>query len=75
MSDLSFSISENRSSVTDLSVSVRRGCQVGFFDAKFGKFGFFHKQLASRKTFWLFLINIWLFLEAVGTYYQAGVLA
>jgi len=26
-------------------------------------------------AFWLFLFNIWLFLEAVGTYYQTGVLA
>jgi len=25
-------------------------------------------------VFWLFLYNIWHFLEAVGTYYQTGVL-
>jgi len=33
----------------------------------------FQRQLASEKFVWLF--NIWLFLEAVGTYHQTGVLA
>jgi len=28
-----------------------------------------------KKIVWLFLLNIWLFLEAVGTYYQTGDLA
>jgi len=38
-----------------------QGCQIGFFDAKFVKFGFFQRQLASKKFVWFFLFNIWLF--------------
>jgi len=54
-----------------------QGCQIGFFDAKFEKFGFFRGSWRQKNclAFWLFLFNIWLFLEGVGTYYQTGVLA
>jgi len=48
-------------------------CQIGFFETKFGKFGFFLRQLTSKKIVWLFHFNLRLFLESVGTYYQTGV--
>jgi len=44
------------------------------FDAKCYKFGYFRGSW-RHKIVWLFLFNIWLFLEAVGTYYQTGVFA
>jgi len=53
---------------------VIQGCQIGFFDAKFRKFGFFQRQLASKNTL-VFSFQYLAFLEAVGTYPQTGVLA
>ena len=55
----------------------RFGARVGrlaFSTSNFINLAFFQKKLASKKIVWLFLFNIWLFLEAVGTYHQTGVL-
>jgi len=54
---------------------LAQGCQIGFFVAKFHKFGFFLETVGVKKIVWLFLFNIWLFLEAVRTYYKTCVLA
>jgi len=35
----------------------------------------FLEAVGVKKIVWLFLLNIWLFLEALGPYYQTGVLA
>jgi len=58
--------------VSDATV---QGCQIGFFDAKFNAFGFFRGSWREKNclAFWLFLLNIWLFLEALGPYYETGV--
>jgi len=50
-----------------------KGCQLGFFEAKCYKCVFL-KAVGDKKIVWLFVFNIWLFLEAVGTHYQSGVL-
>ena len=68
----------NLARMSPATFNRKQGCQIGFFDAKFGKLGFFQRQLASKKTVWLFgfFFSIFgFFLEAVGTYYQTGVLA
>ena len=49
-----------------------QGCQIGFFDDKFHKFGFFRGRW-RQKIVWLFgffFSNIWLFLEEAHTCYQ-----
>jgi len=52
-----------------------QGCQIGFSDAKFHKFRFFLEALGVKKIVWLFSFEFLVILEAVGTYYQTGVLA
>jgi len=48
-----------------------QGCQIGFFDAKFVKFGFFQRQLASKK-FVCFFFSIFGFFG--GSWHQISVL-
>ena len=64
---------EHRKSAVGLA-GAHPGLPDWLFHAKFHKFSLFRGTW--RQTFvWLFLLNIWLFLEAVGTRHQAGVLA
>jgi len=54
--------------------SFSQGCQIGFFDAKFHKFGFFRGRW-RQKNYLAFFLQYLAFLEAVRICYQIGVLA
>jgi len=58
-------------------VEWQQGCQIGFFDTKLHKFGFFRGRWRQKSclAFRLFFLQYLAFLEAVRTCYQTSVLA
>jgi len=52
------------------NAASEQGCQIVFFDAKFVKFGFFQRQLASKKCVCFFLFNIWVFWRQLASDYR-----
>jgi len=63
-------------SKTFFAIVCNRVARLAFLTLNVVNLAFFRGSWRHKKllAFWLFRFNIWLFLEAVGTYYQTGVL-